>query len=146
MRDPAASETKMSWRRDPRVQAVVATLVLCCLLFSPGTGPALVSTWSFNLPAQIDKVVHALFFGLETLFLYRAWSVDPQTGSARALGRTLLLIFGLAIVTELGQALVPGRAPELLDIAADLTGAGLCAIFLAFNEWFKPRRALAALE
>jgi hypothetical protein len=146
MSDQPSSTTGRSFGRDPRAQAVLATLVLCCLLFSPGNGPVLPSAWSFSLPAQIDKIIHALFFGIETLFLFRA--VRPKTNDhfAQALGRVLALVVGLAIFTELGQVFVPGRSPELLDVAADLTGAGLCALFLAFNEWSKPRRTLAALE
>ena len=83
-----------------------------------------------DLP-HLDKVGHAGLFFVQTLLL--------RLAGLRALP-ALLVAAGLGVADELHQAAVPGRSPQLADLAADVGGA-LAAV--AAVRWLAPGRRSA---
>jgi len=80
-----------------------------------------------DLP-HLDKAGHAGLFFVQTVLLRLAGlRVVPA----------LLVAVGLGVADELHQAAVPGRSPELADLAADVAGAVLA---VAAVRWLAPRR------
>ncbi|MEL6546072.1 MAG: VanZ family protein [Myxococcota bacterium] len=77
----------------------------------------------------IDKVAHAVVFGVLTLLLLFA---DRFPRGWRAL-LWVAVAFAYGISDELHQSLVPGRSVDVLDAVADLTGALLA---WAVSHWF----------
>lgn len=83
-----------------------------------------------DLP-HLDKVAHAGLFFVQTALLRLAGL------------RVVLALFvalGLGVADELHQAAVPGRSPQLADLAADLAGAVLA---VAAVRWLAPGRRSA---
>lgn len=72
-------------------------------------------------PAAIgDKAEHVLAYAVLGLL--------GTAGSARGTMRVILGLAAFGLLIELLQAFSPGRSPEVLDLVADIAGAGLgCA-------------------
>ncbi len=82
---------------------------------TPGDGSSWLSAPWLDLP-MLDKVAHALLFGvLAALLRYAGASGRTAFVAAVAWGG----------VDEAHQAFVPGRTPDLADLAADAVGAAL---------------------
>ncbi len=80
-----------------------------------------------DLP-NLDKVAHAGLFFVQSVLLRLAGLPWVPT---------LLVAAGLGVADELHQAAVPGRTPQLADLAADVAGAvlGVSAV-----RWLAPGR------
>jgi len=83
-----------------------------------------------DLP-HLDKAGHAGLFFVQTVLL--------RLAGLRAVA-ALLVALGLGVADELHQAAVPGRSPQLADLAADVAGA-LAAV--AAVRWLAPGRRSA---
>ncbi len=80
-------------------------------------------------PGQ-DKVFHAGVYGILGVFLLGAMRPAAGGYSTPQL-RTAVIIASLyGISDEFHQSFVPGRTPDILDWAADTTGAFLAALIL----------------
>ena len=105
-----------------------AALVWWLLTAEALAAPPLVVDW---VPPAIrawpDKVGHA------ALFLVQAWLVAraarERLGVPRALLLALSLCVALGAATELRQRRVPGRDADVVDLGADLVGAGAALPF-----------------
>jgi VanZ family protein len=82
------------------------------------------------LPA--DKLMHMVLFALSTCLSCRAWS--DKTASWIILAG----MSALAVITEVGQIIIPGRSGELGDVAADLIGVLVGVLLCRF--WRGERR------
>ena len=81
-------------------------------------------------PGQ-DKVFHAGVYGILGIFLLGAMR-PIYTGYTQSQVLTSAIIASLyGISDEFHQSFVPGRTPDVLDWAADSTGALLAAVLLA---------------
>ena len=87
------------------------------------------ASW-IDLRPPLDKVAHALSFGILALLFYLA--------TGRALLSVLLAsLYG--VTDEFHQSLVPGRDADLFDWLADTLGAALAvSAVLALTRW-RPR-------
>ena len=80
------------------------------------------SALDFDAGRMLGHAVLYALLGLALAVRFAASDVARQSPS-RALGMIVLAIWILAAGTELAQAHVPGRAPELTDWLADMAGA-----------------------
>jgi len=94
-----------------------------------------------------DKLLHAAVYAVlgSTCFL-AARNTWPARPWRIVLGCTLGVV-AYGISDELHQSLVPGRSPDLMDVAADgvggLSGTVLTALLFRFGKWQRPHvRAL----
>jgi VanZ family protein len=93
----------------------------CALIFGLSAQPSLPSPNHIN-----DKEAHAFTYGVLALLLLMG-----QAGWQwrRVAGVSLLAAFGIAVLygvsDEFHQSFVPGRTPDVADVAADAAGAGL---------------------
>ncbi|MBS4010705.1 MAG: VanZ family protein [Roseovarius sp.] len=69
-----------------------------------------------DITAHGDKWTHALLFAALGWFAMGAW----RSHSKRQ--RMVWILMGVAVVTEVLQAWVPGRSPSLADFLADAVG------------------------
>jgi hypothetical protein len=78
-----------------------------------------------SLPQQLpsDLLLHALGFGLPALLAAFA------SRGGRSLFHAVAIVTLAALAGEAAQALVPGRTPSALDLAADAVGIGCGASF-----------------
>ncbi len=76
------------------------------------------------LPTGSDKVIHAGAYAVLAALLTVALGRRPVAAIAAA------TLYGLT--DELHQALVPGRTPDPLDLLADLAGATLGGLAVAY--------------
>jgi VanZ family protein len=85
-------------------------------------------------PALVsDKLLHLLaYFGLALLVGRAVHGGLPARLSGRGVLLTLVVTVGYGVTDELHQIFVPGRSPELYDVAADAAGAavGLAACWV----------------
>lgn len=89
-------------------------------------------------PSGTDKVGHFLMYCMLGFLLQRA--AAPMR-SARVLAIVAVAIAAFAALDEWHQAFIPGRAADVADFVADVTGAVTgCALAFAAS----PRRAEAA--
>ena len=120
---PAESPpARTSWAR-----AWGPALLFASAIFVASSIPAPTLPKTLLFPGQ-DKVVHALEYAVLGYLLARALHLRAQSGPRLAVrlatviaGTALGLLYGIS--DELHQSFVPGRAVELADLAADLTGA-----------------------
>lgn len=95
---------------------------------------------SLHLPALpgIDKLAHLSAYGVlaaATLFAFsERWKAE-RTGLTVLLTTLFCLFYGLT--DEFHQSFIPGRAPSIGDILADLGGAGLVGL-----SWFRLQRKM----
>lgn len=110
-------------RAVPAVAWAAGVWWLSSLSDPPGSG-------LLDLP-HLDKAAHAGLFFVQTALLRLAGlRVVPA----------LLVALGLGVADELHQATVPGRSPQLADLAADVAGAVLA---VAAVRWLAPGRRSA---
>ena len=82
----------------------------------------------------IDKILHAIAFGFLSLSFYHAFT---SNGISQAALLSFLSSSIYGILDETHQLFVPGRSFELLDWAADMTGALLfLGILLVLKKIF----------
>ena len=79
-----------------------------------------------------DKVVHLAIYGVMGWLTARAWT-NGSRASAAALA-TIALVSCFGAFDEWHQQFIPLRSMELLDWAADTTGAALGAVFAMTSE------------
>ena len=76
--------------------------------------------------ALSDKWLHLLAYAVLGLLVCRALTGGlPRRVTMRTAVTTLIVSIAYGVSDELHQAFVPGRSPELLDVAADAAGASL---------------------
>lgn len=84
--------------------------------------------------ANIDKLAHGSVYAVLALLL--AWGLArafPGWGRGRVLAVAFLVPLAYGVSDEFHQHFVPGRSVEVLDVAADATGALLGVAFLAWR-------------
>jgi VanZ family protein len=92
-----------------------------------------------------DKLLHFGVFFVLAILTYRAFAHQRRYPllAGRALLLTFFATFAYGATDELHQFLVPGRTPDIFDLAADSTGVALALLFLLI--WRKRReRAVSA--
>lgn len=99
-----------------------------------GGNPA---TPSFNF-VSMDKVIHALVFGLLATSIYRLANPAWPSGLRTMLAIAITALFGLA--DELHQSHTPGRFMDMADWIADVFG-GVLAVYV-YRGWSGYRRFL----
>lgn len=85
---------------------------------------------------HLDKVVHAVLFGVLLVLLARALGRVPgkAQGSARPLRIAALVAIGYGALTELLQELTgAGRRGDVWDLVADATGVIIAAVWLLWG-------------
>ena len=110
--------TRTSLRR-----AILASygLAVTVSMVAPIRGPQLAA----SIP-QADKVVHAAVFGVMTGLIW--WNLEAR--HRRRVFWAVVLATLFAGLVEVAQYFVPYRSAELLDAAAGLAGALVCAVVL----------------
>jgi VanZ family protein len=105
---------------------------------------------SFADPSNVtggisDKILHVGAYAALGLLILRALGngrLDRLTTQRAILAVVLTVLYGLS--DEFHQSFVPGRTPELMDVAADAVGAtiGVSALLLfrGLVHRFNPRR------
>jgi VanZ family protein len=94
------------------------------------------------LPYHLDKLVHAVVYGIlawtaQRAFFHQSWWPAGRTWSiALAIGFTTL--YGLT--DEFHQSFVPGRVSSVLDLGADVLGAVVATSLIAWRRRAKERR------
>lgn len=96
----------------------VAWAALIFHLSNGPTGPE--PSWWFP---QADKVIHAGLFGILALLLFFALRQAPAWRPSRAAAFAFLLAVLYGASDEVHQLFTPKRSSDLLDVAADATGA-----------------------
>lgn len=132
-----AEQAQRRWRRG---LALAWTVAVCWLLWLPGGAPES-RGWLPALPAGSDKLIHALLFAVEARLLRRALALDAA--APRALAVAVALAAALAVITELGQRLVPLRGADPADAGADLIGI---ALYAGWWRWRHLRGPAAAAK
>ena len=79
---------------------------------------------SFELPEHADKWGHFVLFWSESWFLHRSLRHFGKGSRTDRFARwaTCLLALGLAGLTEAVQSVLPTRAADVWDVAADAAG------------------------
>ncbi|MFD1514610.1 VanZ family protein [Halomarina rubra] len=122
---------------------VVAVGILLASVVDPGSTGAAGSTPSFDPPGPfgVDKWVHAGSYAalaLVATYALAAWTDVTRWGTLLAVVAVVAL-YGVGI--EVVQATIPARSFDLVDMAANATGALLAA---AGWSLFAPRTAGAS--
>jgi len=86
---------------------------------------------------NFDKLAHAAAYGLMGFLLAFGFFKLLHVSLKTKQGGVILTGVGLGILDEVHQIFVPGRSPDLLDVAADALGVALGLIF--FRLIFKNR-------
>lgn len=76
-----------------------------------------------------DKQAHAMAYGVLAMLSLMAaagWRWRAVTASRVLLAFTVAVLYGVS--DEVHQAFVPGRTPDVADVVADATGAGLAVL------------------
>ncbi len=107
----------------------LSAVALTVLSLTPKAAPPMVFPLS-------DKVVHVLAYVWLGGLARAGWLGIP--GKARR--RVVLVTVLLAVVLELGQAAVPGRAAGVGDMAANLLGAA-CGLWVGARMVWRTRDA-----
>lgn len=103
-------------------------LAWAALIFRLSNGPTgPLPSWWFP---QADKVIHAGLFGTLSLLLYFALRQAPAWRPRRAAAFAFLLAVLYGSSDEVHQLFTPSRSSDLLDVAADATGAA-CVFVLS---------------
>lgn len=120
-----------------RILNICYWILLTALLVIPDPRRAAANvTLLAGVASLLGPVAHLLgTAGLTALALMARWPL-----SRRAL---FILLVGYALVTELVQAFLPTRTPELLDVVQNLVGIGLGygAFLLGLAALARPRSA-----
>jgi VanZ family protein len=107
------------------------------LIFAVSAQPELPLPPGPWLEGVLDKVGHALSYGVLAWLVYRALK-HHFAPSAILRGVCVAVAVAYGLTDEVHQAFVPGREPSLLDLGADALGA-LAAVLIA--AWLERRRA-----
>ncbi len=109
------------------------------LLFALSAQPDLPHPPGPWMERLFDKAAHAVSYGVLAWLLLRAFGQHhPRSVGLRALCVVLAVLYGAS--DEYHQAFVPGRSASLADLAADVVGATVAMLLLA---WLERRRHLA---
>jgi VanZ family protein len=118
------------------VVAFMALIFAASSSSDPGAVPGLVS----------DKILHFVTYGVLGLLMLRALAHRRLLDVTwrRALAAVVLsVLYGAS--DEIHQAFVPGRTPELADVAADAAGAAMgAAVLLLISHRLRSRTAMNA--
>jgi VanZ family protein len=100
----------------------------------------------FTFPG-LDKLEHALVFGLLGVLAYLALGVRHREGRAdfRPVLAAVLIVTLYAVFDELHQAFVPGRDPSFYDGLADAGGA-ILAVTLVWKLFRRSLRRRGVIE
>lgn len=78
-----------------------------------------------------DKLLHAGVFGVFCFLMFRALTLKtPPVSEGKAMLYSVLATILYGVTDELHQFFVPGRTPEIYDLAADGAGALICISIL----------------
>ena len=88
------------------------------------------------LPYQLDKLAHAIVYGILAITAHRAFFHQKKFETMRRNAGLLAILFALlyGMTDEFHQQFVPGRFSSLMDIAADVAGAVIAV-------WFRNKRS-----
>jgi VanZ family protein len=96
-----------------------------------------------------DKVEHAGAFFILCFFIRRAFFHQAAFPLVKENAMTLAVLVSsfYGVLDEIHQLYVPGRSFDYWDMAADATGAGVCALaFFVLRRWQQSRRSVPAVE
>jgi VanZ family protein len=101
-------------------------LLYCCIIFGVSSIPSV--EMPPGIVPHLDKVIHAVEFGILAVLLARAVRITSLTAS-------LPLVFAIAlyftvfygVTDEFHQSFVPGRSADFDDLLADTIGAAIAA-------------------
>jgi VanZ family protein len=115
--------------------ALVWTFYLTVLLLQPEMQP-IIPTGIQPAPPSFEReilftIAHLIFFSLTAIFWCLA--LEKELSLSMALLIAAIFLCSYSFVTELAQATVPGRSPQIGDMLANLTG--IC-IGLALFRWY----------
>ena len=99
----------------------VPAALLCALIFVLSSQPSLPSPGGLG-----DKQAHALTYGALAVFCLMGltgWRWRRIAGASLLGAFVLAVLYGVS--DEFHQAFVPGRTPDVADVAADAAGAAL---------------------
>ncbi|MEX1132734.1 MAG: VanZ family protein [Flavobacteriales bacterium] len=85
---------------------------------------------------QLDKVVHAILFGVFLVLLVRALNGKQQSGkehTGRLVAAALLAIFYGALTEVLQELSGAGRSGDVWDLVADTAGVFIAAVWLLWG-------------
>ena len=82
-------------------------------------------------PANSDKVVHYLVYGLLGMFVGRALLLEGR--QARHLALAALAVSAFAAVDEWHQSFIPGRMADVRDWVADTIGGASALAFMSLR-------------
>lgn len=89
-----------------------------------------------SLFPHVDKLAHAVFYGVLTWTAHRAFFHQHRFVTLRRWSLSLAIVFAIVygLSDEFHQSFVPGREPSLLDLGADLAGALAAAWIISFRQ------------
>jgi VanZ family protein len=88
------------------------------------------------LPYHLDKLAHAVVYGVLAWTAHRAFHHQHWWEAVRRRSIILTLVFATlyGLTDELHQSFVPGRVSSHLDLFADVFGAGVAVILIAWRR------------
>jgi VanZ family protein len=88
------------------------------------------------LPYHLDKLVHAIVYGILAWTAHRACFEQTSWPSIRRHAAALAVAFAVVygLTDEFHQSFVPGRFSSLLDLAADVFGAVVAVWTIAWKR------------
>ncbi len=91
------------------------------------------------LPYHLDKLAHAVVYGVLAITAHRAFFRQAGSSWLRQHAAILAVVFALVygVTDEFHQQFVPGRVSSLLDLVADAAGA---VITVSILEWRMQKR------
>jgi len=130
--EAARKRRELVGRGTVRIAAVLWTVLILFLLLAPLPEVP-------GAPGNLDRVVHFLLFGVETVLLYAA-----QAGIRASPPRRLLVaLIGaavLAVGTEAAQGLLPYRSLEFSDLGMDFLGLLSASLPVYLGYSFRRRK------
>lgn len=109
---------------------ILAVILILVLILMPASGIP-----SVGIPG-IDKLAHCSMFGFLTLCYYGEYYYEHRRNPKALYAMGSIAIY--ALLTEFMQLFVPGRACDLIDWLADVTGIILAVLcFNLFIKWLK---------
>jgi VanZ family protein len=113
--------------------AVLWALAVLVLTLMPASD---VPGWPWAEVVHLDKIVHAVLFGVQCVLLGLALRGDRATGALAVLLPAVVLAIAYGGAIELlQQAMGAGRHGDWADLAADAAGALLGAAVLRWRLW-----------
>jgi VanZ family protein len=86
-------------------------------------------------PFQVDKIAHAVIYGVLCFLVWRAFFFQSHSIFLRrhALMASVLFSCVYGVLDEIHQLYVPGRSSDPFDVVADGTGALVCVALLVWR-------------